>query len=210
MMRKSLRGTMIDLFLNIAVPYAIYTIAHKYFGLTEITSLTLCSFYPIFDIIIEFSKDRTLNFISVIVLLGTITGIAGALIGGDPRLILVRESFFTFLLGIACFITLATGKPLMFYFAREFVAGKDPHKRKEFSKLLKKERAYKIFRFLTLSWGVVYILEFLIKVFIVYTFPVSVNLIIGPIITYFIIFGTIAWTFWYSKKHGPPDSRQTE
>lgn len=201
---------MIDIFLNIAIPYAIYTIAHKYFGLSDIMALTLSSLYPIFDIIIEFSKDRTLNFISVIVLIGTITGIFGALIGGDPRLILVRESFFTFILGIACFITLATGKPLIFYFAREFVAGKDPQKRKEFSKLLQKERAYKLFRFLTLIWGIIYVLEFLVKVVIVYTFPISLSLIIGPVVTNVIIFGTIFWTFWYAKKHRPPANTDTQ
>lgn len=199
-MRKMFRGITIDIILNIAIPYLIYTIAHKYFHLSDIVSLTLSSFYPIFDIIREFSKDRTLNFISVIVLIGTITGIIGALLGGDPKLILIRESFFTFLLGIACFITLAFGKPLLFYFAREFVAGKDPKKREEFAKVLQIKRVFTFFRFLTVVWGFVYVLEFLIKVVIVYTFPISLSLIIGPIVTNAIVFGTIVWTFWYAKK----------
>jgi hypothetical protein len=208
-MKSTPRGLIIDLLLNIAVPYAIYTIAHNHFGLNDVISLTLSSLYPIFDIIVEFSKDRTLNFISVIVLLGTVTGIAGALIGGDPKLILVRESFFTFLLSIACFITLATGKPLMFYFAREFVAGKDPEKRKEFSKILEKKNAFNFFRLLTLVWGIVYLLEFILKVIIVYSFPISESLLIGPVVTYVIIFGTIFWTFWYAKKRRPPDKSNT-
>ncbi len=200
-MKNNFRGTMIDIFLNIAIPYAIYSIAHRYFNFSDVLSLTLSSAYPIIDIIIEFSKDRTLNFISVIVLAGTITGIVGALIGGDPRLILVRESFFTFILGVSCFISLGFRKPIMFYFAREFVAGKDSKKREEFSQLLtKKKRFYNFMRLLTLVWGCVYVSEFILKIFIVYSFSISQNLIINPMISYAITFAVIAWTVWYGGK----------
>jgi len=199
-MKKSFRGTMLDIFLNIAIPYVIYSIAHRYFGFSDVISLTLSSAYPIIDIIIEFSKDRTLNFISAIVLVGTFTGIVGALIGGDAKLILIRESFFTFILGVSCFISLGFGRPLMFYFAREFVAGKDSKKREEFFQLLKKKRFYDFMSLLTLVWGFVYVGEFVLKIFIVYTFSVSQNLIIGPVITYVITFAVIAWTVWYGKK----------
>ena len=140
---------MIDIALNIIVPYIIYTITHEYFGFSNIISLTLSSLYPIVDLLIEFATNRTLNFIAGIVLISTVTGIIGALIGGDPRLILIRESIFTFLLGIACFVSLAFHKPLMFYFAREFTAGKDPEKQKEFSKILLKKKAYNVFRLIT-------------------------------------------------------------
>lgn len=199
-MKKTSRGTLIDIALNIAVPYAIYTIAHNYFGLSDITALTLSSVYPLFDIIREYIKDRTLNFISLIVLIATITGIIGALIGGNPRLILLRESLFTFLLGIVCFITLITGKPLMFYFAREFSAGKDPVKRKQFTQILQKKKAFSFFRLLTIVWGVVYVLEFLLKWYLIYTFSISASLLIAPISTYIVTFAALGWTFWYAKK----------
>lgn len=88
----------------------------------------------------------------------------------------------------------------MFYFAREFAAGKDPEKRKEFSKLLEKKGAYNTFSFITIVWGIVYVLEFGLKVAIVYTFSIAQSLIIAPVTTYIIIFATIAWTIWYGKK----------
>jgi hypothetical protein len=207
-MKKNFRGTMLDIFLNIAIPYAIYNIAHQYFGLSDVISLTLSAAYPIIDIIIEFSKDRTLNFISAIVLVGTIAGIVGALIGGDAKLILIRESFFTFILGVSCFISLGFGRPLMFYFAREFVAGKDSKKREEFFQLLKKKRFYDFMSLLTLVWGFVYVGEFVLKIFIVYTFSISQNLIIGPMITYVITFAVIGWTVWYGKKMQKASEKQ--
>src|SRR5579871_1202219 len=199
-MKKSVRGTLVDIALNIAIPYAIYTIAHRFFGFSDIIALTMSACYPLIDIFIEFAKDHTLNFISLIVLVGTLAGIIGAVIGGDPKLVLMRESFFTFLLGIGCFVSLAYGKPLLFYFAREFVAGKDPKKRKEFNSVLEKKERYTFFRLITLVWGFVYILEFLVKLFIIYTFSISLNLIIAPLSTYCITFATIFWTFWYVRK----------
>jgi len=199
-MKPTLRGTMIDIALNIIVPYIIYTIAHDNLHLSEVTALTLSSLYPLVDLIREFAKDKTLNFIAGIVLLGTATSIIGALIGGDPRIILIRESIFTFLLAIACFISLAFHRPLMFYFGREFAAGKDPEKRREFSKLLEKKGAYDTFSMITIVWGIVYALEFALKVVIVYTFSIKQSLIIAPVSTYCIVFATIAWTIWYGKR----------
>jgi hypothetical protein len=199
-MKSTLRGTLIDIGLNIVIPFAIYMIAHQYFKLSDIVALSLSSLYPLLDIIVEYTKDRTLNFISVIVLMGTVTGIIGALIGGNPKLILLRESIYTFLLGIACFITLITGKPLIFYFAREFAAGKDPVKRKAFTSLLQKKKAYSFFRLLTLVWAIVYVSEFILKLFIIYTFSIALNLIIAPLSTNIVTFATIFWTFWYAKK----------
>lgn len=199
-MKKAVRGSLLDLILNIAVPFAIYTVAHKYFGLSDMPALALSALYPIFAIVAEYKKDHTLNFISVIVLIGTVTGIIGALIGGNPRLILIRESLFTFLLGIACFISLLSGKPLMFYFAREYEAGKDPLKRKKFSEILLKKNVLSFFRLLTIVWGTVFVLEFLLKLYIIYTFSISLNLVIAPLATYSVIFITIIWTFWYAKK----------
>lgn len=202
---------MIDIALNIIVPYIIYTVAHQHFGLSDVISLTLSSLYPIVDLLIEFSKDRTLNFIAGIVLIGTVTSIIGALIGGDPRIILIRESIFTFILGLACFISLAFRKPLMFYFAREFTAGKDPEKRKEFSKILLKKRAYDVFRLMTVIWGIVYVLEFILKIFIVYTFSISLNLIITPASTYVITFITLTWTIWYgNRKRAEAQKKETK
>jgi hypothetical protein len=198
-MQPNLRNTLIDIVLNIAVPFGIYTVARRYFGLSDVYALTWSSIYPVFEIIFEYLKDRTLNFISVIVLIGTVTGVIGALIGGNPRLILIRESFFTLLLGLGCFVSLFVGRPLLFYFAREFQAGKNSQKRKEFTNLLQNPKAFSLFRMLTVVWGIVYVAEFILKVIIVYTFSISLNLIIAPLITNLIIFATIYWTFWYVK-----------
>ncbi len=177
----------------------MYTIAKKYFAASEVIALSLASLYPIFDTLVEFMKDHTLNVISTTVLLGTLTSIAGVLLGGSPRLLLIRESFFTGFLGIACFLTLPTKRPLMFYFAREFVAGKDPEKRKRFSKSLQMKIALDLFRLITLIWGVAYVGEFILRVIMVYSLPTPVVLVVSPIILTAISILTLVWTTWYVK-----------
>lgn len=194
------RDTLKDLALNIIIPFAIYTIAKKYFSASELVALSFSSLYPIFDTLVEFYQDRTLNVISGTVLLGTITGIIGVLLGGNPKLLLIRESFFTGFLGIICFVSLPTKKPFIFYFAREYIAGKDSEKRRKFSEVLKNRQILDLFRFLTFIWGIAYVGEFILRIIIVYSFPVPVVLIISPIIFTIVTVVAIIWTSWYSKR----------
>jgi hypothetical protein len=50
--------------------------------------------------------------------------IVAVLLGGNPRVLLVRESFFTGALGVSCFVSLVLlPRPLMFYFGRYFATG---------------------------------------------------------------------------------------
>jgi hypothetical protein len=195
----NLQDTLKDLALNIIIPFAFYTVAKRYFAATELVALIFSSLYPILDTLYEGLKDRTLNIISATVLLGTSTAIVGILFGGTPKLLLIRESFFTGLLGIACFISLATPRPLMFYFAREFVAGKDPEKRKNFTKSLQFKLARDLFKLITVVWGVAYVGEFVLRVFIIYMFPTPVVLVISPVILTAITIMTLFWTTRYAK-----------
>ena len=55
------------------------------------------------------------------------------LFGGSPRLLLVRESLITAVFGLACFFSLLLPRPMMFYFARNFIAGTDPARQARFN-----------------------------------------------------------------------------
>ena len=56
----------------------------------------------------------------VVVLLGIVVGGVGVLLGGSPRILLIRELLFTGAFGLACFGALLLPRPLMFYSGRHF------------------------------------------------------------------------------------------
>jgi hypothetical protein len=52
----------------------------------------------------------------MVVLLAIATDGVALFVGGRPRLLLVRESLFTGVFGLSCFVSLLLPRPMMFYF----------------------------------------------------------------------------------------------
>jgi len=102
----------------------------------------------------------------------------------DARLFLIRESLLTVLFGIICLISLLFPKPIWFYIIRYFTVGNNHEQ------MVAYDTAWKFFSFrayihtVTILWGVVYTVEFLIRLVMVYTLSISQVLLISLIIFY--------------------------
>lgn len=210
--KSMIKGLLPSLILNIAIPLALYFLA-KRFNASEIVALSLASLFPIIDSIYGVVHHRSLDILAVVTLLGTGVGIIGILLGGNESLILIRESFFTATLGLACFFSLILPRPLMFYFGRHFMAGRDPVKLASFNAQWEHPYARFVHRLITIVWGTVYLGEFFIRVLLVLTLPHALVLAISPVILTAVTIITIAWTFAYvryAQRRGRAMSRATE
>jgi hypothetical protein len=121
------------------------------------------------------------------------------LLGGDRKLLLIGGSFFTGALGLACFLSFLFPKPLMFYFGRQMMAGRDTAKLAAYNQKWNFPHVRFVHRLITLVWGCSLISQFLIQVVLVYTFPPAVVRAVAPTITTVILVGTILWTFAYVR-----------
>src|SRR6266705_3072549 len=110
------------------------------------------------------------------------------------KIFLIRESILTAALGVVCLLSLLFPRPLMFYFGRQFVSGGDPAKAAFYSSLWQ----YPRFRFsnslITLVWGMGLLIEFALRVILVYTLPVAQVLALSPLVFNAITIGLILWT----------------
>jgi hypothetical protein len=131
---------------------------------------------------------------------GIVISMIAVTLGGSPKLLLIRESFFTGAFGVACFVSLAAPRPLLFYFARYFAAGRHPVAIAEFNKGWERPGFRRVIRVMTLVWGASSLLEFGIRVALVYTLSPSVVLVVSPIVLGALVIGTIARTFAYGKR----------
>ena len=120
--------------------------------------------------------------------------------GGSPKVLLIRESFFTGAFGIAWFVSLALPRPIMFYFSRHFTAGRDPASIAEFDSGWQRLEFRHVARLITAVWGVASLVEFLVRVALVYTFPPAAVLVVSPIILGGLLIATIVWTFAYLRR----------
>jgi hypothetical protein len=202
----SSRGAIIDAVLQAAIATVVYQVAHR-FGASDINAIVLAGIYPALVAVVGLVRRRTLDPVSGIILFGLVVSAVGYLLGGGPRVFLIRESFVSGALGIACFVTLLTPRPLMYYFGRWFSSRGDAALMREYDK--KWDLSYG-FRFgnrvITCVWGVAFFGEFVIRAVLAYTLPIPVVLAIGPIVSAAIVVGTLAWTFayvrWARKKYG--------
>jgi hypothetical protein len=198
--RTAFRGFLLDIALNAFIPLILYRLSKRFISPSEFTALVAATTFPVFKSIFDLVRRRELDPISVVVLLGIVASTAGLIVGGSPRILLMRESLFTGLFGLACFVSLLLPRPLMFYFGRHFLAGGGPIKqhRYELSWTLPEVRFNN--RLITVVWGAVYLGEFAIRMALIWLAPVSWVLVLSPILLGSLTLGTIVWTFRRARR----------
>jgi len=211
--KMNLRGILRSLFINAAIPVVLYLLSKRYISSSDLVALSIAAVVPAIDSIIEVVRHRRLDIIGVLALLGIVVSIGGVLLGGDPKILLIRESFLTGALGLACFVSLLLPRPLMFYFGRQFMAGHDPVKLAEFNAQWQYPYARFVHRVITVGWGVAYLGEFILRVILVYTLPAVVVLAVSPFILGGLTMAAIILTFVYvryAQRRGAEMQRQRQ
>ena len=198
--RRLVRGLVISVVLNAVIPLLLYRLAIRYLEASEFVALSLAALFPLGLSIVDVSRSRTLDPVALISLVSILFSMIAAALGGSTKLLLIRESFFTGAFGIACLVSLALPRPLMFYFGRHFTAGRDPARIAEFNAGWQRERFRRVVRLITMVWGTTSLGEFAIRVALVYTMPVTVVLVISPIILGGLLIATLVWTFAYVRR----------
>jgi hypothetical protein len=80
--------------------------------------------FPAVNGLVTIVHRRHLDIIGAVVLIGIVVSIVATLVGGDPKLLLIRESFATGALGMVCLTSLVWPRPLMFYIGRNSRLGR--------------------------------------------------------------------------------------
>jgi hypothetical protein len=188
-----------SMLLNAAVPVILFNVAVHGLGWPEVPALGLAALVPLVDSVIELARRRRLDFIGTIVLLGIGVSLVATLLGGDPRLILIRESLLTGALGLACFASLLVlPRPLMFYAGREFM-GTDVESLARYEQTWELPAGPHVHRLITTVWGAAFAGELALRVAMVLLLPTSVVLVVGPLVLGAITLACLTWTLAYGR-----------
>jgi len=123
-----------------------------------------------------------------------------ALVSGNARLVLIDGTVPTGVLGLVCFGSLLTTRPLMFRIALQFV-GPDSEQGREFTNLWQYRAFRRIFAVITVVWGVAFIAETAAQIAIIEyasanTAKTTSNVM--PIVVAALVMG---WTVLYGRWH---------
>ena len=188
----TVRSLLPSLILSIACMLIIYTLLRPHFPPSSILPLLVASLCPLLANVVSLVRQRQLDVFGIMVLLGLAVSIIGVLLGGNQRLLLIRESFVTGVIGLAFLVSLILPKSLGYYFARQFLTANDPKKRERFARLWQHPHFQGVLRGGTIFWGLLLMGEFVLRVMMVLTLPIPVVLAVSPIVFNALIFGGIA------------------
>jgi hypothetical protein len=189
-----------DIAVDTAIPLGTYLIATNVASTSEFSALAWATAFPILRSVYGLVRRREASPVALLVLLGLVVSIAALLVGGDPRILLIRESFVTGAFGVACLISLAFPRPIMFYFGRYFMTRGDPLRRTRFEERLRFPSARRAHRIVTAVWGLVYTAEFAVRTVLVYRVPATVVIALSPVMIGTATMLTIMWTFRYARR----------
>lgn len=195
-----LRAIISSVAWNAIVPVLLYEAAKLYWHASEFHALVAATLFPVGESAWGLVRERDMDPIAGIVLFGILVDLGALTLGGSSKLLLIRESFATGALGVACFVSLALPRPLMFYFGRYFFSAGNAQTRANFNRSWSLREVRHGNRLVTLVWGIVFTGELALRVLLVFALPAAAVLVLSPLILGVLTVGTIVWTLAYAGR----------
>ncbi|MGC9269167.1 VC0807 family protein [Acidiphilium sp.] len=188
----------LEILFNFLLPWVVYRVAKPHLG--EIHAIMASAAPPMLWSLIEFARKRRVDAISVMVLGGIGLSLLGFALGGSPKLLLMRESLITGLIGVVFIVSALIGRPLMYVLASASLKRRSAEDSAEFEAYKDDPAFRRMMAVMTLVWGVGFVAETAVRSVLVFSLPVGRFLIIGPVVGYTTVGLLMVWTFLYGRR----------
>ncbi len=186
------------LLINGLAPYLIFAVLKG--QVSDFLALVLSAVPPLLESLWTLIRRRRLDVMAALVLGGIALGLILMMIGGEARLLLVRESLVTGLIGLVFLGSLLLRRPLIFYLAREMSVGSDADAIALWDRRWQRRSFRNGMQIMTLAWGAGLALEAALRVDMAETLSIQTFLAVSPFVQYGITGGLIAWNVWYARQ----------
>ena len=187
-----------EVFVNLALPYLVYRIAGPSLGV--VYALMSAAAPPLVWAIVEFTRHRRTDALSILTLTGIALSLLAFLGGGGVRFLQLREQLVIAAIGVAFLVSAAIGKPLIFLLARARIKRRSPADAQSFAARRDNADFRRAMMIMTLAWGICLIAEAALSGALIFVLTIERYLIVGPLLGYATIAAMTAWTFWYAKR----------
>ncbi len=183
--RPSARREIINLILiNAIAPYVVYELAEPYTG--GLAALALSAVPPAIESVWSVVRKRKLDVAATLVLGGIAVSLILIALGGSERVLLLRDSLITSLVGLAIAISAVFRRPLLYLLFRQVQGGEPP---------------LRAMRVLSVVLGLGLVVEMGVRTAMVYTMTTSRFLLISPFVQYGMTGLLVAWAVFYLRRH---------
>ena len=182
---------------DVAGPLGVYFGARRA-GLSTVGSLVISGVLPAIRVITTIVRQRQVDVIGALVLSGIGLATAAGLISDNARLYLLDGLVPTVVLGGVCLISLLWERPMMFRIALETM-GHDSPKGRAFESMWRYPGFRRIFRVITLVWGVVFLLYSVLQALLIETSTINTAKTTSNVLPAIVVGLTLAWTLAYGR-----------
>jgi hypothetical protein len=181
---ESFRALLPTLVVDVAGTTLVYYLLFPHFAQSSIWPILGASLVPVASNIVNFVRRRSVDIIGLIILLGMVVSLIPAAFGGTQRLLLLRGSFFTGLIGVVLLISpFVMRNPIFYYVFREFLTANDTLPEEHFAVLWRVSHFRRGVRIVTITWGAVVVGDFVMRAFIALRMSVGFALGVAPLLT---------------------------
>lgn len=178
----SLRGLLPNIAFDVGGTLAVYYLLLPHFDKTSLWPILAASMVPLVSNVFSWVRKGRVDVVGIIILLGMAGSAIGLAFGGSQRLLLIRESFITGIIGIALLVSpLVLRKPVGYHVLRHFMAGQ-PGNPIPFERLWASKGFRRTIRVMTFGWGVLLVAEFCGRVAMALLMPIAFALAVAPLI----------------------------
>ena len=177
---RTFRSIAISIVINAVFPYLIYRGLEPRFPEGSLTPLLASTVFPFLALLVGFLRRRA-DAVAIISLVEITISIIVTLVASNVEYALIARALQGTLTGIFFLLTIAAGRPLLYYIARQFIAAGSPAILQGFEGVNARD-GLKTFKRLTALWGIGTIVVSIANVWLAVHVPPANYLLIAPII----------------------------
>ncbi|QKV80116.1 VC0807 family protein [Amycolatopsis sp. Hca4] len=184
------------LLLDVALPFASYLVLLVWFGVPEAAALAAAGGVAFLRAVVIWVRERQIGALSILLVVRFFLGVLAALITGDARFVLAKDSVVTAVVGLSVLASLVLARPAIFYIRRSL----SPRKH-AFDRQWREAAGFRrLNRRMTWVWGLGLLGESTLRIAVIYLLPIGVAAFLSQAMAALAIVVLVAWTQWRGRR----------
>lgn len=172
-------------------------------GASQWAALAVSSLLVVPWIVYGMVKNRRIEALPVFTLVLLLAGALVSMITGDPRLLLVRDSWVTAVLGLWALGSVPTRRPFILSAARSVVVAKIGEAgAREWESQWDTDAEFRTHvRVVSTVWGLGFALDSVVRIVLAYTLPINAVPLVSTLQWLVVLAGLFIFHYWYITRH---------
>jgi hypothetical protein len=195
----ALRSVGQSILINGVCPYLLYRVLQPHYPDGSVVPLVYASIFPLVGLLLGLIRTRTVDFIAVLALFEISYNIVTALAASNVHWAIILRASEGFIVSGAFLVFTLIGHPPIRYIARQFAAGSDPVRRREFAAADAADKG-RTFFIASMVWVVGILLQTSLNVGLAFTVTPANYLLFAQFLNVAVNVSMVVWTIRFTSR----------